>query len=164
MMEYSDARVDIQSGDLLAWSGHSFFSRLIKLFTESSITHVGIAYKLGKRLFVLEAMEGRGVRIFPLSRRVPFFWIRPSVRTHEWNTIVEDAALERIGEKYSFKECARAVFKKRLKRDAYWQCAEFASYMLSLIGYPANGYNIPHTLVQKMLDEGCCLIKVSKKK
>ena len=163
-MDYSDARIDIQSGDLLAWSGHSFFSRLIKMFTASSMTHVGIAYRLGGRLFVIESIVGRGIRLFPLSRRIPFFWIRPSNRDYSWNPIVEETALKKIGEKYSFKECIRALFKRRLKRDAYWQCAEFASYILSLEGYKTNGYNIPHTLVQKMLDEKCVIVKVSKKK
>lgn len=163
-MDYADARIDIQSGDLLAWSGHSLFSRLIKLFTESSFTHVGIAYRTGNRLFVIEAMEGRGVRLFPLSRRLPFFWIRPTIRKHEWNSIIEETAIKRIGERYSFTECARALFRKATKKDNKWQCAEFASYILSLIGYPTNGYNIPHTLVQKMLDERCVVVKVSKKK
>jgi len=163
-MEYPDARLEIQSGDLLAWSGHSFFSKVIKIFTQSSVTHVGIAYRLGNRLFIIEAMEGKGIRLFPLSRRTPFLWIKPSNRDRIWNHIVENAAIERIGDKYSFKECIRAVLNKKLKKDNYWQCAEFASYILSLIGYPTNGYTTPHTLVQKMLDEHCVLIKVSKKK
>lgn len=163
-MEYSDARLEIKSGDLLSWSGHSFFSKVIKIFTQSSMTHVGIAYKLGNRLFVIEAMEGKGVRLFPLSRRTPFFWIKPIIRDHLWNDMVERTAVERIGDKYSFKECLRAVLNKKLKKDNYWQCAEFASYILSLMGYPTNGYTTPHILVQKMLDENCALIKVSKKK
>lgn len=163
-MEYAEAREGIQSGDLLSWSGHSFFSKIIKMFTQSSMTHVGIAYKLGDRLFVIEAMEGRGVRLFPLSRRVPFFWIKPTIRNHPWNAVVENSAVEKIGDKYSFKECIRAVLNKKLKKDKYWQCAEFASYILYRMGYPTSGYVTPHDLVQKMLDGNCALIKVTKKK
>jgi hypothetical protein len=163
-MEYSTAREIIQSGDLLAWSGRTFFSRLIKIFTSSNITHVGIAWRVGMHLFVIESIEGKGVRLFPLSGRVPFFWLRPSNREHSWNPIVEETAFQKIGEKYSLMDCIRAFFKRRLKKDKYWQCAEFASYLLSLMGYETNGYNTPHILVQRMLEKNCVLVKVTKKK
>lgn len=163
-MDYFEAKDYIESGDLLAWSGHSFFSRMIKLFTESSITHVGIAYKVNTELFVIESIEGTGVRLFPLHRRIPFFWIKPIPREYHWNSIIKETALKRIGEEYSLWGCLKALFKKSLKKDKYWQCAEFASYILSLMGYSTNGYNTPHTLVQKMFEEDCILIKVTKKK
>ena len=69
-MDYRTARTQIQDGDLLAFEGRSVFSWLIRCVTGSAITHVGFAMWVRRRLCVLEAMEGRGVRLVPLSDRL----------------------------------------------------------------------------------------------
>ena len=68
-MNYSRVRDDIQNGDVLAFGyvRYSLFSQLIRLWTRSSISHVGIAVRFYGRLCVIEALEGRGVRVFPVS-------------------------------------------------------------------------------------------------
>jgi len=68
-MDYSRVRDDIQNGDVLAFGyvRYSLFSQLIRLWTRSSISHVGIAVRFYGRLCVIEALEGRGVRVFPVS-------------------------------------------------------------------------------------------------
>ena len=69
-MKYTDARDLIQDGDVLAFRGTRLFSRLIKLWTRSRVSHVGIACWMHDRLTVVEALEGVGVRVYPLSRYV----------------------------------------------------------------------------------------------
>jgi len=39
---YQDVRPAMQPGDIIAFSGHSRFSRLIKLATDSNVTHIAI--------------------------------------------------------------------------------------------------------------------------
>lgn len=164
-MEYKEARKKIKSGHLLAWSGNTFFSNLIKFFTKSFITHVGIAWKIGGRLFVIESIEGVGVRIFPASRLTPFFWIYSTDgEENKWTDEIEETALKRVGEKYSIIGCIKALLGRPLKKDKNWQCAEFSSYILELLGYDAKGYTIPDNLVKKMLGAKGILIEVTKKK
>ena len=79
-MIYQDARVDIQSGDLLAWSGRSAIGRFIRSWTGGTASHVGVAWVVAGRVLVLEAREGRGVTVRPLSRALPAIW-GPAGRT-----------------------------------------------------------------------------------
>ena len=68
-MDYSLVRDDINNGDVLAFGyvRTSIFSQLISLVTRSRISHVGIAIRFYGRLCVSEALEGHGVRVFPIS-------------------------------------------------------------------------------------------------
>lgn len=56
----------LQTGDVLAFRGNGFWSRLIRLRTKSRITHVGVVFvtAVGELRFeqCIEAKEGRGVR------------------------------------------------------------------------------------------------------
>ena len=56
-----------QDGDLLAFRGRGLFSTAIKLKTFSRVTHVGLTVYFRGRICVLEAREGRGVRLVPLD-------------------------------------------------------------------------------------------------
>ena len=69
-MKYAAARDLIQDGDVLAFRGTRLFSRLIKLWTRSRVSHVGVACWMHGRLTVIEALEPGGVRVYPLSRYV----------------------------------------------------------------------------------------------
>ena len=65
---YQQQRSLIRDGDVLAFRGKSFFSKLIRIRTLARVTHVGLALWVRDRLCVLEAREWHGVRMFPLSR------------------------------------------------------------------------------------------------
>ena len=67
-MQYQGAREKIRNGDILAFRGNRCFSWLIKFRTLSRVSHVGIAIWFNNRLCCLEAMEGSGVRLFPVSK------------------------------------------------------------------------------------------------
>jgi len=69
-MLYGDARPLIGNGDLLFFRGRWLHSRFIQRWTKSVYSHVGIALWVHadgrERLCVIEALEGHGVRVFPL--------------------------------------------------------------------------------------------------
>lgn len=73
-MRYEEARGAIETGDLLFFRGRLLHSRFIQIWTRSVYSHVGVAVwiEVGpiRRLFVVEALEGKGVRLYPLSRYI----------------------------------------------------------------------------------------------
>jgi len=60
-MKYSEVRDTIKSGDLLAWSHRGWRTwydikiQAVRFFTQSEFSHVGVAWAVGGRVFVLEA-------------------------------------------------------------------------------------------------------------
>lgn len=66
-MDYSKARSLMRSGDVLLFEGRAWYSWIIKIRTSSRISHAGFVIRLGGRLCCLEALEGQGVRLYPLT-------------------------------------------------------------------------------------------------
>lgn len=129
-LKYAEIRDLIKSGDLLAWSHErwgSFYDlkiQLVRMFTRSEYCHVGIAYVMNEKVWVLEAVS-TGVRIFPLSRLTPFWWVALDVR---WSDEAERWALKQIGEPYSTWQAILAgLGLLNPGEDSIWQCAEFAA-------------------------------------
>jgi hypothetical protein len=114
MKKYIEYRDQIQSGDLLAWSHrgwrtwHDFKIQMVRLFTQSEYSHVGIAWVVGGRVFVIEAVEPM-VRAFPLSK-LGSFYITPL--NAAWEAETEEAALGHIG----------ADYKQLVAIEAYFRC------------------------------------------
>lgn len=98
---------DVRPGDvILLRKSHSFFGRLIRLWTHSPYSHAMIAVKLRagttERLCALESLEPEGVRLYPLDRYVrentlDLFALRPGLG----NVGVTDFALAHLGERYA---------------------------------------------------------------
>jgi hypothetical protein len=65
--DYSLIRDSIRTGDLFFTASPALFSRLIRFFTRSKISHVGLFVWIGGRLFVAESMEGKGCRLILAS-------------------------------------------------------------------------------------------------
>lgn len=67
---YKELRRELRSGDLLFTSGEYPISRLIRRFTESPWSHVGIVFRVEAidRVLLLESVESIGVRFAPLSK------------------------------------------------------------------------------------------------
>ena len=57
----------LDTGDLLFFSGRRIWSRLIQWRTGSEWSHVGLFVRIDQMPFVLESLEGVGVRLVPLS-------------------------------------------------------------------------------------------------
>lgn len=122
---YAEARARIASGDVLLFEGRSLASRLIRLRTESRLSHAGLAFWAPGRLGCLEAV-GRGVQLWPLRNYVEaghrVWWYRlaasPAARD-----VVCRRALERWGAPYAHpRQFLRSwgLFARRLARWGGW--------------------------------------------
>jgi hypothetical protein len=133
-MKYNEVRPNIHSGDVLAWSHKTWGSfydlqvQAIRIFTRSEYNHIGIAWVVGDRVFVIEAVEPE-VRIYPLSVQTPFYWV-PCGAAY-WDKPTQEYALSKIGEKYSKIEAIKGFFDiLTVGKDAKWQCAELVNSVL----------------------------------
>ena len=160
-MTYEEARALIRSGDLLAWRGSGPIGWLIRHVTGGSHTHVGVAWRFRDRLFVLEAQEGRGVQIRALSRALPCDWIRTN---NPWGKAAEQAALERLGLPYSYRDALRTGLG--LSQIRYGDiCSEYAARVLSVTDPHKTDYPpspSPAELVNHFLDDGAPLRTVKR--
>lgn len=133
-MKYADARLLIQSGDVLFWthkpmrSWYDFQLQLVRFFTRSEWVHVGLAWNIGGRLFILEAVS-QGVRIFPLSQANDFTWVARGGFTVEQETL----ALAHVGEPYSKWDAIRSLFGASNSKDSQWFCSEFVCSILNIL-------------------------------
>lgn len=100
MGTYDKLRDELSSGDLVFFreSGGGFFPRLIRRATMSDYCHVGVVWRAGDRVFVLEARQAQGVSLRLLSEALPVDWIKTGCR---WTPDVETAALMRLQTRYS---------------------------------------------------------------
>ena len=57
---YDDIRNSIQSGDIFFTYSDDVLSRLIRFFTRSSVSHVGLFIATGGRVFTVESIQGKG--------------------------------------------------------------------------------------------------------
>jgi hypothetical protein len=150
MPTYENMRSKIRSGDLLVWSHlgwkswYDFKIQTVRFLMRSEYCHVGVAWAVGGRIFVLEAVIPR-VRIFPLSKLTPFYWLPMNL---EWKPKTEEFALGRIGEPYSEIQAVKA-FLNMLKpgEDAEWQCAEYVNAVLKKEGIDMGDITTPSEIV-----------------
>lgn len=161
-MLYSQARSQIKSGDLLAWRGRGPIAWLIRTVTGGSWTHVGVAWWLHGRLFILEAKEGSGVQIRAASAAFPFDWLALGF---DWSEKVEQFALSRLGKPYSYIDALQAGLGFPLTQEGYI-CSEYAAELFrrmdaraSLLSSPT-----PTKLVQFWLNQGAGLHSIQQEK
>ncbi len=136
-MNYLDARKQIKSGHLLAWSHKAWASlydfqvQMVRVFTQSEYCHVGVSYVIADRTFVIEAV-GTGVRMYPASNLLPFYWFPLATN---WNETAEKFALSQVGKPYSKNQAVLAQLDMLDKgTDGLWQCAELTQQILALCG------------------------------
>lgn len=70
--KYKAIREDLQTGDIVFCNGNYLFSKLIRRFTNSIWSHVGVIYKdeTLSRVLILESEKAFGVRLAPLSKYI----------------------------------------------------------------------------------------------
>jgi hypothetical protein len=152
-MLYEEKREEIRSGDVLAWthtkwdSWYNIKVQLVRIFTQSEYCHVGIAWVIGGRVFVFEAVSS-GVRAYPLSRSVPFYWM-PTSRA--WTKDAEEFALNELGAKYSTWQAIKAFLGILDKgADDVWQCAEYSQAILKRLGINLKGDATPSAMIKEL--------------
>jgi hypothetical protein len=151
-MEYNIVRPNIKSGDILAWSHKGWGSwrdfkiQMVRFFTQSEYSHVGIAWVVGGRVFVLEAVQPL-VRIYPLSRTGDFYWIPMQLN---WSEEVEEEALANVGDKYSQWEAIVAFFTVPGINNK-WECAEYVAHIVTKAGVDLGDKLTPTCIVENAL-------------
>ena len=156
-MFYKDYRDNIKSGDVLAWthkgwnSFYNFQVQMVRTFTQSEYSHVGVAYVLGTRLLLIEAVVPR-VQLFPLSLCESFYHISMD---KPFTQEAEDFALNQIGEPYSKWMAIKAFFGGVTKGDSgIWMCSKLCNEILRVNGFDYGENFTPSTLVQAALEDG----------
>ena len=162
-MNYADARNHIKSGDILAFRGRGPIAWIIRRVTGGSHTHVGVAWWLHNRLFVLEAVEGAGVQLRAASALGKFDWLPTGL---SWTNDVEVFALSMLGKPYSYLEAIGAGLGFEVSQDGFI-CSEYVAEIFRLAGVLdeqlANAPT-PTDLVQYSLDQGASLNTIHEAK
>ena len=157
-MKYEgEARAAIRSGDVLAWSHskwrswYDFKVQMVRVFTQSEYCHVGLAWVIAERVFILESVTA-GVRLFPLSKELPCYWIPTSL---DWTEQGEEFALAQLGEPYSQFQAMLAFFDKDDKSDqSIWECAKYVQAVLAKLGVDLPGRATPSAVVLDLQRRG----------
>lgn len=144
MKSYKDIRHLIKHGDTFATASPALFSRLIRLFTRSKVSHVGVFVGVGDRLYIVEAMEGSGVRAMPASTR--FEEERLSV--YRGGNLDEELVQKDIGRKYDLKGALLANYKDT-KSDIKF-CSEAVAQWLQLDFSHLNRGILPSDICTKL--------------
>ena len=164
-MDYATARPLIRSGDLIAQSGgvwtswHGIKVNIVRMFTRSTYSHVGIAWVVGGRVFILEAVTPK-LRIYPMSK-IGEFYLLPMYAN--WADTTEHLALENVGVNYSERVAVKAFFKP-LQEDDVRQCAAYVLAVLRADGIKLGNRATPDAVVLAAMRRGadCTLITQTK--
>lgn len=151
-MTYDQIRPLIKTGDLLAWSHsgwgswHAIQVSLVRMFTQSEFSHVGLAFVVYDRIFVLEAVSS-GVRIYPLSRALPFYLVS---NPKELSTPALEWAFQYIGNEYESKwRMVLATFIDiDLKNNHRFQCSEYVNGILTMNDQEITVIDTPSAIVE----------------
>lgn len=150
-MKYSEYRSLIKTGDLLGFSHvakgswRDFQIHMVRKATESEFSHVGVAYVMHDRVFVLESVSS-GVRLFPLSRALPFYHISNPVSLNEASL---EWAFSEIGTEYESKwrMVLNNFFDMHLKNNKRLQCSEYVNGILKLNQQSLTDIDTPSAII-----------------
>lgn len=150
-MTYDQIRPLIKTGDLLAFSHqsrgswHDFQMHMVRKATESEFSHVGLAYVIYDRVFILEAVSS-GVRMFPLSRALPFYLVS---NPKELSNAALEWAFQNIGNKYESKwrMLLDHFIDIDLKTNHRFQCAEYVNNILAFNGQEMTRVDTPSAII-----------------
>ena len=153
---YYEIRSKIKTGDLLAWSeGGTWDSlrniqlNLVRMGTMSDWNHVGVAFVTDGRVFVVESVVPE-VRIYPLSKLLPFTYIRTPFKFDEEAT---SKLLNWVGTPYSKWEAIKAAFTRDTNNNKVIQCAKLANTVYSFYNSDySNLFDTPRDTVNFTLD------------
>lgn len=166
-MKYEDIRSKIKSGDIIALSHDQWGSvydlqvQAVRVFTQSEYCHVAVAWVIGGRVFLIEAVEPF-VRIFPVSNLTSgFYWIPTSTPMTDEELSL---GLKQVGVgHYSKLQAIKAQLNMLdVGADALWECAELTLTMRKLSGLALGNKATPAAVVQEALKLGLVLNYIEK--
>ena len=142
VVPYSKIRKEFQTGDLLFASGNYVISKLIRKFTKSPWSHVGIIFpvKSPGGALLLESVEDRGVSFLPIGRYLndyhrgrpyngPLVIARVKGLKKKNADKLGEFGIEELAREYDHSEIARIVARiiagrGKKKRDNEYICSE----------------------------------------
>ena len=148
MNTYKEYRGNIKSGDLLGWSHrgwktfHDIKIQIVRMLTQSEYAHVGTAWVVGDRVFVIEAVKPRA-RIYPLSKLGSFYHIPLKAA---WSPSTEELALSYVGSDYKQLEAIKAFFKP-LTKGSVSECAALATTIAAHDGIDLGTRATPDSVI-----------------
>jgi hypothetical protein len=168
VLAYRELRPKLRSGDLFFTSGDYLASQLIRRFTESPWSHVGIVFRVDaiERVLLLESVEDMGVRFAPLSKYLSDY---AGGKPYQGRAVIarcrgiDRKAVEKVAtfgtdqltRAYDREEimniAARiALGKPRPKRDQAYICSELVHECFARAGrafaYDARGFISPENI------------------
>jgi len=139
-MQYKKIRNCTQTGDLICYNNNTFFGKIIRCITKQQATHIAICLWIERRLFILEALEWKGVIMSLASSRLTK-WNIVSIRRKKGNfskTKVLERGLSKLGMQYdwyiNFGLLLKKVFKINIQmhHNKRYNCSEFWAYVNDL--------------------------------
>ncbi|MGJ3501130.1 hypothetical protein [Piscirickettsia salmonis] len=122
----------LSSGDVIAYRGNSIISSIVRWWTESPYSHIGVIWKIKDQLFFVEALIFKGVRIIPIEKLPADYEV---IKTQV--TLLGEAEafiLQHLADDYSLIDAIRAGLGLKQNNSKGWQCAEFAAQILKRCG------------------------------
>lgn len=150
-MDYQNIRSKIKTGDLVFFSNRGWKtwsdieSQIVRFFTRSNFSHVGMAYVQSGRVLILEAV-GTGVRLHPLSDRLPGHL---AVNPKQLDKHAEYWAFAQIGKPYESKlrMVWDYIFNKNVSSEKErFQCGEYVNQILKENGQQVAKDDSPSAL------------------
>ena len=133
--EYRKIRNKIDTGTVFFTSGKSFYSRIIRFFTQSKVSHTGLfVWDIDeddkRRLYIVEADSKKGItREYASNYFQHILSIGKIKKVKESET--RNKAFELIGIPYDMKGALESLFKDT-KTDDKLFCSEFVAKILDL--------------------------------
>lgn len=154
IVDYTETRSSIKTGDLLAWSHrvppwkswHDFKVWIVRLAQMSEYSHVGIAYWEDERLYVVEAVTPRPRKVL-LSENLPCYHTTMHLY---WTTSAYAKVMDYLhdeGYEYSAVEAIKGFFGINSRRNKRVQCAELVMTIFERCGVFLNCRDIPTDVV-----------------
>ncbi|CAH0994303.1 hypothetical protein EMA8858_00412 [Emticicia aquatica] len=141
---YEAIRNELQTGDLIFFSGNHWLSNLIRIRSKGAWSHVGIVVRIEEidRVFLVESILEVGVRMIPMSfiikdydgRNHPYngrvAWARFQNLPSDKALIIKEFALDNLSKQYDRKEYSRILWrtitgKAKVFHDNKYTCSEY---------------------------------------
>ena len=139
----------IKDGDLLAWRNDgSMLGNLVSYVTKGVYTHVGIAWSIHNRAYVIDAFWKGGVRLRYLGDNLPVDIIHTNVK---WTEEIGDFAFSKMGRSYNYVGAAMLGLDITPNYDSE-VCSLYAASILKMGGVLPKGKGCltPQKLVDKV--------------